>query len=103
MTRGTRTVYPGKRNKELSSTFQPPEEDRSVQQPKRSDKRGDKDEDNSSKNVNNVNLPGLFIWSISSNMSIVIYIRSPHSDEGINGCISRNAKLFEWIKHFGMR
>ena len=26
MARGTRTVYPGKQNKGLSSTFQPPEE-----------------------------------------------------------------------------
>ena len=49
---GTRTVYPGKRNKGLSSTFQPPEEGQSVQRPKRSDKHGDKDEDNSPKNVN---------------------------------------------------
>ena len=54
MARETRTVYPGKRNKGLSSTFQPPEEGRSVQQPKRCDKHGDKDEDNSPKNVNDV-------------------------------------------------
>ena len=26
-----------------------------------------------------------------------------HSDEGINGCHSRNAKLFEWIEHSGIR
>ena len=52
MARGTRTVYPGKRNKGLSSTFQPPEESRSVQQPKHCDKHGDKDEDISPKNVN---------------------------------------------------
>ena len=51
---GTRTVYPGKRNKGLSSTFQPPEEGRSVQRPKRCDKLSDKNEDNSPKNVNNV-------------------------------------------------
>ena len=54
MTRGTRTVYPGERNKGLSSTFQPPEEGLSVQRPKRCDKHSDKDEDNSPKNVNNV-------------------------------------------------
>ena len=54
MARRTRTVYPGKRNKGLSSTFQPPEEGRSVQRPKRCDKHGDKDEDNSPKNVNDV-------------------------------------------------
>ena len=54
MARGTRTVYPGKQNKGLSSTFQPPEESQSVQQPKRWDKHGDKDEDNSPKNVNDV-------------------------------------------------
>ena len=53
MARGTRTVYPGKRNNGLNSTFQPPEEGRSVQRPKRWDKHGDKDEDNSPKNVNN--------------------------------------------------
>ena len=55
MARGTRTVYPGERNKGLSSTFQPREEGRSVQWPKRFYKHGDKDEDNSLKNVNNVN------------------------------------------------
>ena len=55
MARGTRTVYPSKRNKGLSSTFQQPEEGWSVQQPKSYDKDGDKDEDNSPKNVNNVN------------------------------------------------
>ena len=54
MAQRTRTVYPGKRNKGLSSTFQPPEERRSVQQPKRCDKHGDKDEGNSPKMVNNV-------------------------------------------------
>ncbi len=53
MARGTRTVYPGDRDKRLSSTFQPPEEGRSVQRSKRCDKHGDKDEDNSPKNVNN--------------------------------------------------
>ena len=51
---GTRTVYPGEWNKELSSTFQPPEEGQSAQRLKRCDKHGDKDEDNSLKNVNNV-------------------------------------------------
>ena len=50
---GTRTVYPGKRNKGLNSTFQPPEEGRIVQRSKH-DKHGDKDEDNCLKNVNNV-------------------------------------------------
>ena len=54
MARGTRTVYPGERNKGLSLTFQTPEECRSVQRPKRCDKQGDKDEDNSPNNVNNV-------------------------------------------------
>ena len=54
MARGTRTVYPGKRNKGLSSTFQPPKEGRSVQRPKLCDKHDDKDEDDSQKNVNNV-------------------------------------------------
>ena len=53
MARGTRTVYLGERNKGQSSTIQPPEEGRSVQRPKRCDKHGDKDDDNSSKNVNN--------------------------------------------------
>ena len=54
MAQGNRTVKPGQRNKELSSTFQPPEEGRRVQRPKPCDKLGDKDEDNSPKNVNNV-------------------------------------------------
>ena len=52
----TRTVYPGKQNKGLSLTFQLPEEGRSVQQPRRRDKHGDKNEDNSPKNVNNAEL-----------------------------------------------
>ena len=56
MVDGTRTVYPGKWNKGLSSTFQPPEEGRNVQRPKRCDKHGDKDEDNSPKNVNNIQI-----------------------------------------------
>ena len=54
MARVTRTVDPGKRNKGLRSTFQPPEEGWSVQWPKHCDKHGDKDEDNSLKHVNNV-------------------------------------------------
>ena len=53
MARGTRTVYPGKRNKGLSLTFQPLEEGQSVQRPKRRNKHGDKDEDKCPKNVNN--------------------------------------------------
>ena len=43
MTRGTKTVYLGKQNKGISSTFQPPEEGRNVQRPKHSDKHGNKD------------------------------------------------------------
>ena len=54
MARGTRTVDPGKRNKELSSTFQPPEEGRRVQRSKRCYKHGGEDEENRPKNVNNV-------------------------------------------------
>ena len=54
MAHGTRTVYPGKQYKGLSLTFQPPEEDRSIQRLKCGDKHGNKDEDNSPKNVNNV-------------------------------------------------
>ena len=54
MARGIRTVYSGEQNKGLSSTFQPPEEGRSVQRPKHCDKHGDKDEDNSPKNINTV-------------------------------------------------
>ena len=56
MARGTRRVYPGKRNKGLSSIFQQPEEGRSVQRPKRCDKHGGKNEDNSPKNGNNANI-----------------------------------------------
>ena len=51
---GTRTVYPGERNKGLSFTFQPPEEGWSVQQLKLCDKHGDKDEYNSQKIFNNI-------------------------------------------------
>ena len=53
MARGTRIVYPREQNKGLSSIFQPPEEGQSIQGPKRCDKHGGKDEDSSSKNVNN--------------------------------------------------
>ena len=52
MARGTRTVYLGKRNKGLSSTFQPLDEGGSVQRPKCCDKHGNKDVVNSPKNVN---------------------------------------------------
>ena len=54
MARVTRTVYPNERNKGLSLTFQPHEKGQRIQRPKRCDKHGDKDEDNSPKNVNNV-------------------------------------------------
>ena len=54
MAHGTKTVYRGERNKGRSATFQPPEEGRSVQRLKRCDKHGDKDEDNSPKNINNL-------------------------------------------------
>ena len=53
MAHGTRIVYPNKRNKGLSSTFQPPEEGQSIQQLKCCDKHGDKDEHNSPNHVNN--------------------------------------------------
>ena len=48
---GTSTVYPSEWNKGISLTLQPPEEGQSVQRPKCCDKHGDKDEDNSLKNV----------------------------------------------------
>ena len=52
---GTRTVYPTERKKGQGLTLQTPDEDRCIQRPKRCDKYGDKDEDNSpKKNVNNV-------------------------------------------------
>ena len=70
MARGTRTVYPGKRNKGLGSTYQSPEEGRSVQRPKHCDKHGDKDEDNSPKNVNNVLYMRRFI--LVCNVHIVV-------------------------------
>ena len=47
MVHRTRKIYPCKRNKELSLTFQPPEKGWSIQQPKHCDKHGDKDKDNS--------------------------------------------------------
>ena len=72
MAYGSRTVYPGKQNKGLSSTFKPPEEGRSVQRPKRCDKHGEKDGDNSSKNVNNQN--SFSITSLSGNaFKIAVY------------------------------
>ena len=64
MARGTRTVYSGKRNAELSSTFQPPEEGRSVQRPKCCDKDGDKDGDTRPKNVNHVYVCLFFVLEI---------------------------------------
>ena len=53
MARRNITVYHGKRNKGLISTFPPLEEDQNFQLPKRYDKYGNKDEDDSPKNVNN--------------------------------------------------
>ena len=64
MARGTGIVYPGERNKGLSSTFHPPEESRSVQRPKRCDEHGDKNEDNSPKNVNNVKIVLLQTYTV---------------------------------------
>ena len=66
MAHGTRRVYPDEQNKGQSSIFQPPEDGRGVQWPKRCDKHGDKDEDNSPKNVNNVQffLLSAFLLSI---------------------------------------
>ena len=52
MAHGTRTVDPSGQNKGLTSSFQPPEETQSVQRLKCCDKHGNKDEDNSPKNVN---------------------------------------------------
>ena len=76
MARGTRTVYPGERNKGLSSTFQPPEEGRSVQQPKLCDIHGDKDEDNSPKNVNNsFRLSTFFVLSDTSVLNYLEELR----------------------------
>ena len=75
MARGTRTVYPGKRNKGLSSTFLPPEEGRGIQRPKRCYKHGDKDEDNSPKNVNNViHLTYELSLSFSECLSVYSYL-----------------------------
>ena len=54
MARGTRTVYPGERNIGQSSTFQLPEAGRNVQRLKCCDKHGEKDEDSSPKNLNDV-------------------------------------------------
>ena len=69
MGRLTRTVCPGERNKRLSSTSQPPEEGRSVQRPKRWDKHGNKNEDNSPKNVNNIDVVIIIIIISSSSCS----------------------------------
>ena len=42
---------PGKHNKGVSSTFQPPNEIRGVRRPKHCDKHGDKEEDSSPINL----------------------------------------------------
>ena len=89
MARGSRTVNPGERNKGLSSTFQPPEEGQSVQLSKCCDKHGDKDEDNSQKNVNYVHntssqkyrgvslkMTGLLTYSSALLPKIKIFIQS---------------------------
>ena len=52
MTSGTRTVYLGKQKTGVSSTFQLSKEGQSIQRPKCCDKHGDKNDDNSPKNVN---------------------------------------------------
>ena len=58
MARGTRTV----------STFQPPEESWNVQRPKRCDKHGDEDEDNSPKNLNDVHIV-CHLWDVMPHAS----------------------------------
>ena len=98
MARGTRTVYPGKRNKGLSSTSQPPEEGWSEQRPKRCDKHGDKDEDHIPKNVNNVKVRCIYIY---------IYIRKKKKKKKENSnrlkwcCIHIQISyfLFQPVKH----
>ena len=80
MARVTRIHDPGERNKGLCSTFLPPEEGRRVQRPKRCNKHGDKDEDNSPKNVKNVFTFDLFIYIAdvdgcgSSGFYVVIFL-----------------------------
>ena len=79
----TRTVYPSKQNKRLISTFQPPEEGQSVQRPKLCDKHGNKDEDNSPENVNNV-LKGWYAIKERSQpttlIQVVVPVRFPSMD-----------------------
>ena len=74
MAQRTRTVYPSKQNKGLSSTFQPLEEGQSLQKPKRCDKHGDKDEDNSPKNVNNI-YKNIYIIYVLTIKEIVINLK----------------------------
>ena len=62
-------------NKGLSSTFQPPEEGRGVQRPKRYDKHGDKNEDNSPKNVDNIYIY-IYIY-IYMCVCVCVYLPSP--------------------------
>ena len=84
MARGTQTVYPGKRNKGLSSICQPPEEGWSVQRPKHCDK----DEDNSPKNVNNVhNTESQRCRQIFSQYLMVIFISHSFKNGWLVACI----------------
>ncbi len=77
----TRLVYPSERNKGFSSTFQPPEEGRSVQRPKRCDKYGDKDDDNSPNNVNNVHHTSSQKYRQISDECIHNYLQYLHADK----------------------
>ena len=104
MARGTRTVYPGKRNKGLSSTFQPPEKGRSVQRPKRCVKYGDKDEDNTPKIVNN--FVAHIICTLKKNVLLILsnhkshisveIIAYPHKKDIVMLSLSHKIQPPEW-------
>ena len=78
MAHGTKTVYPGERNKGLNLTFQPPEEGQSIQRSKHCDKHGDKDEENSQKIVNK------FLLAVHLMFSFIFYFFKSSLTEFIN-------------------
>ena len=100
MARGTRTIYPSERNKGLSSTFQPPEEGQSIQWLKHCDKHGDKDENNSLKNVNNVhNIDRNLKTALTSDLTLThydshkeIYVASNTSNLGLGAVLLHKEK-----------
>ena len=88
------TVYSGKQSKWLSSTFQPPEEGRSVQRLKRWDKHYDKDDDNSQKRLPSQGYM-VSVWTVMDSVKG----RSDMSSNLRQDCLHFSWRLDTWERY----